>query len=78
MLAVGIDVSKSKSTVTIIRSDGTVLSKPHDFSHTISDITQLTALIHSYQEETKVALESTDITTIPFLKLCLKQDSPYS
>ena len=47
MLAVGIDVSKSKSTVAIIRSDGTVLSKPHDFSHTISDITQLTALIHS-------------------------------
>lgn len=27
MLAVGIDVSKSKSTVAIIRSDGTVLSK---------------------------------------------------
>ena len=72
MLAVGIDVSKSKSTVAIIRSDGTVLSKPHDFSHTISDITQLTALIHSYQEETKVALESTGHYHYPILKALLE------
>ena len=49
MLAVGTDVSKSKSTVAIIRSDRTVLSKPYDFSHTISDIAQLTDLIRSYQ-----------------------------
>lgn len=72
MLAVGIDVSKSKSTVAIIRSDGTVLSKPHDFSHTISDIAQLTALIHSYQEEAKVALESTGHYHYPILKALLE------
>lgn len=72
MLAVGIDVSKSKSTVAIIRSDGTVPSKPHDFSHTISDIAQLTALIHSYQEEAKVALESTGHYHYPILKALLE------
>ena len=55
MLAVGTDESKSKSTVAIIRSDRTVLSKPYDFSHTISDIAQLTDLIRSYQEESKIA-----------------------
>jgi hypothetical protein len=37
MIAVGIDVSKSKSTVAIVRPDGTILLKPHEFSHTISD-----------------------------------------
>lgn len=50
MLVVGIDVSKSKSTVAIIRSDRTVLLKPRDFSHTISDIAQLTALIHTMKK----------------------------
>lgn len=71
MLAIGIDVSKSKSTVAIIRSDRTVLSKPHDFSHTISDIAQLTDLIRSYQEESKIALESTG--HYPILKALLNE-----
>lgn len=72
MLVVGIDVSKSKSTVAIIRSDRTVLLKPRDFSHTISDIAQLTALIHSYHEETKIALESTGHYHYPILKALLE------
>ena len=78
MLAVGIDVSKSKSTVAIIRSDGTVLSKPHDFSYYQRYYS--THSLNSFipRKRQKVALESTDITTIPSLKLCLKQDSPYS
>ena len=49
-----------------------VLRKQKDFSHTISDITQLTALIHSYQEETKVALESTGHYHYPILKALLE------
>lgn len=73
MLAVGIDVSKSKSTVAIIHSDGTILLKPRDFSHTISDIAQLTALIHSCQEEAKIALESTGHYHYPILKTLLKE-----
>ncbi len=74
MLAVGIDVSKSKSTVAIIRSDGSIVFKPHDFSHTISDIEQLTTLIHSYQEESKIALESTSHYHYPILKALLEED----
>lgn len=74
MLAVGIDVSKSKSTISIIRSDGTILLKPCDFSHTISDIARLTALIRSYQEESKIALESTGHYHYPILKSLLKED----
>lgn len=74
MLAVGIDVSKSKSTVAIIGNDGTVLLKPRDFSHTISDIAQLTALIRSYHEESKIALESTGHYHYPILKALLSED----
>lgn len=74
MIAIGIDVSKSKSTVAIVRPDGTVLLKPHEFSHTISDLTQLSNLIHSYQEDAKIALESTSHYHYPIVKALLKEN----
>ena len=33
MIAVGIDVSKSKSTVAILNSDGSLRIKPYDMKH---------------------------------------------
>ena len=33
MLAVGIDISKSKSAAAILNSDGTVHTKPFEFHH---------------------------------------------
>lgn len=38
MIAVRIDVSKSKSTIAIIDSAGQILLKPKDYSHTQNDI----------------------------------------
>lgn len=74
MIAVGIDVSKSKSTVAIVRPDGTILLKPHEFSHTISDLSQLSNLIHSFQEDAKIALESTSHYHYPIVKALLKEN----
>ena len=34
MIAVGIDISKAKSTVAVINSDGTVLASPFIMAHT--------------------------------------------
>ena len=34
MIAVGIDISKAKSTVAVIDSDGTVLASPFTMAHT--------------------------------------------
>lgn len=73
MIAVGIDVSKSKSTIAIVRSDGTIVLKPRDFAHTISDISQLSELIRSYNEETKIALEATGHYHYPILKVLLNE-----
>lgn len=38
MLAVGIDVSKSKSAVAILNQDGSIHTKPFEFHHTKDDI----------------------------------------
>ena len=37
MIAVGIDISKAKSTVAVIDSDGTVLASPFTMAHTQPD-----------------------------------------
>ena len=47
MNAVGIDVSKGKSMVTILRPFGEIVSSPFEIKHTSSDILSLIKLIHS-------------------------------
>ena len=45
--AVGIDVSKGKSTITIIRPQGVVIRKPFDVSHSAKELRNLTDYIVS-------------------------------
>lgn len=59
MNAVGIDVSKGRSTVSIIRQFGEVVRAPFDVSHTAEDLKELVVLIKSLPGETKVLMEST-------------------
>jgi len=59
MNAVGIDVSKGKSTVTIRRPGDVVVMKPRDFKHTQSSINELISTIHALEGETKVCMEHT-------------------
>ena len=59
MNAVGIDVSKGKSTVTIRRPGDVVVMKPLDFPHTQSSINDLIRRILSLEGETKVCMEHT-------------------
>lgn len=74
MIAVGIDVSKSKSTVAIINSDGEILLKPRNYNHTISDLNALTKLITSYTQDVKVAMEATGHYHYPILKILLNEN----
>lgn len=57
MNAVGIDVSKRKSTVTIRQPGDKVILPPRDFRHTQSSINELIATIKSLEGETKVCME---------------------
>ena len=59
MNAVGIDVSKGKSTVTIRRPGDMVLMPPCDIPHTQSAIHALIKLIKSLDGETKACMEHT-------------------
>lgn len=59
MNAVGIDVSKRKSTVTIRRPGDEVILEPFDIPHTRSAIDKLIGLIRGLDGDTKVCLECT-------------------
>lgn len=59
MNAVGIDVSKKKSTVTIRQPGDLVLLPPKDYRHTQSSINELIATIKGLDGETKVCMEHT-------------------
>ncbi len=59
MNAVGIDVSKGKSTVAVLRPFGEVVASPFDVAHTGSDLKSLANLIKKLPGETKVVMEAT-------------------
>lgn len=59
MNAVGIDVSKRKSTVTIRRPGGEIILAPCDIPHTQSSIEELIHRIKRLDGETKVCVECT-------------------
>ena len=59
MNAVGIDVAKRKSTVTIRRPGDVVVLAPKDYRHTQSSINDLIATIKGLDGETKVCMEHT-------------------
>jgi transposase len=59
MNAVGIDVSKGKSTVAVIQPFGVVIAAPYDVSHTDSELAKLADFIKSLPGETRVVMEYT-------------------
>ena len=59
MNAVGIDVSKGKSTVAVIQPFGVVIAEPFDVFHTDSGLKELVSFIQSLSGETKVVMEYT-------------------
>lgn len=59
MNAVGIDVSKGKSTVTIRQPGDVVILPPRDYHHTQSSINDLISTIKGLAGETKVCMEHT-------------------
>ena len=59
MNAVGIDVSKGKSTVAVIQPFGVVIAEPFDVFHTDSGLKELVSFIKLLSGETKVVMEYT-------------------
>lgn len=59
MNAVGIDVSKRKSTVAVLRPGGGMIVKPFDVPHLSADFRSLVELIKSLDGETRIVMECT-------------------
>lgn len=59
MNAVGIDVSKGKSTVAILRPFGEIVASPFEVMHTAEGLKTLAKKIQSLEGETRVVMECT-------------------
>ena len=65
MISVGIDVSKGKSTVCILKPGGEVVKPPFEIEHTADELDSLISLINSFDEETRVVMEDTGHYHLP-------------
>jgi len=74
MISIGIDVSKEKNTVCIMRPDGEVLAAPFDLLHTMEDVLALVRHLKSYDEDVRVVLETTGHYHWPIVSLLVEND----
>ena len=72
MISVGIDVSKGKSMVCIMKPCGEVLKTPFEMLHSMESILRLVKLINSYDEEVRVILEDTGHYHLPVVTLLVE------
>ena len=76
MNAVGIDVSKGKSTVAVMRPFGEVVLSPFEVSHTGKDLSALAEKLKSLPGETRVVMEHTGYYHAP-VALALHESGIY-
>ena len=68
MIAVGIDVSKSKSTVAILNADGTKRVTPFDVKHNLPELNALVKYLNDLNENIVILMEHTGHYHYPILK----------
>lgn len=59
MNAVGIDVSKGKSTIAVMRPFGEVVAAPFEVKHTAAELDKLVSFIQKLDGETRIVMEYT-------------------
>ena len=68
MIAVGIDVSKSKSTVAILNADGSQLVRPFNMAHTLSEMDSFVERLRIFEGPLTILMEYTGHYHYPVLK----------
>ena len=76
MISVGIDISKGKSMVCILKPYGEIVAKPFEVRHTAHDLEALAAMLQKLNDEVKVVMEATGVYHLPVLT-CLKDHWSY-
>ncbi len=75
MYAVGIDVSKGKSTISVMTTEGEVIEEPFEINHTQEGIDILLSKIKKYRkEEMKFLMEATGHYHLPILNSLVKNN----
>ena len=69
MNSVGIDISKGRSTVAVMRPFGEVVISPFEVRHTDSELSELARQLKSLDGETRVVMEATGNYHAPVAKL---------
>lgn len=69
MNSVGIDVSKGRSSVAVMRPFGEIVISPFEVRHTDSELSELAKLLKSLDGETRVVMEATGNYHTPIAKL---------
>lgn len=69
MNSVGIDISKGRSTVAVMRPFGEVVISPFEVRHTVSELSELARRLKSLNGETRVVMEATGNYHAPVAKL---------
>ena len=74
MVSVGINVSKGKSTVCLMRSFGEIAAGPMEIAHVDSELKALVKILKSMNDEVKVVMEATGIYHLPVLTYLKEND----
>ena len=69
MNSVGIDISKGRSTIAVMRPFGEVVISPFEVRHTDSELSELARRLKSLNGETRVVMEATGNYHAPVAKL---------
>lgn len=67
MISVGIDISKEKSTICILKPYGEILSSPFEILHTEKQLSELVTMLKRFDEEVRVVMEATGAYHLPVL-----------
>lgn len=74
MISVGIDISKGKSTICILKPYGEIISIPYELTHTETELSELVDRILNFKEETRVVMEATGAYHLPVLSYLKEHD----
>ncbi len=73
MISVGVDVSKGKSTVCIMKPYGEIVLKPFEVQHTENELCSLEKVICNLDGEARLVMEATGIYHLPFMTFFLER-----
>ena len=73
MVSVGIDVSKGKSMVCIMKPYGEVVAGPMEISHLDTELKMVVKLIKNVNDEVRIIMEATGIYHLPILTFMKEQ-----